>query len=45
MRPWSDVASKFVLPNSLKTVSDLLVNTADSSEVRMVLVLDKEGML
>ena len=45
LRPWNDVAPKFILPNSLQTVSDLLVNTADASEVRMVLVLDKEGMI
>ena len=45
LKPWSDVAPKFILPNSLKTVSDLLINTTDSSEVRMVLVLDKEGMI
>ena len=45
LKPWSDVASTFILPNSLKTVSDLLVNTTDASDVRMVLVLDKEGMI
>ena len=45
LKPWSDVAPKFILPNSLKTISDLLLNTTDSSEVRMLLVLDKEGMI
>ena len=45
LRPWSDVAPKFILADSLKTVSDLLANTTDSSEIRMVLVLDKEDMI
>ena len=45
LKPWSDIASGFTLPNSSKTVSDLLESTADYSEVRMVLILDKEGMI
>ena len=44
LKPWNDIAPEFTLPNSSATVSDLLVNTTDSSEVRMVLILDKEGM-
>ena len=45
LKPWSDIAPEFTLPSSSATISDLLVNTADSSEVRMVLILDKEGMI
>ena len=45
LKPWNDIAPEFTLPNSSATVSDLLVNTTDSSEVRMVLILDKEGMI
>ena len=45
LKPWNDIAPEFTLPSSSATVSDLLVNTTDSSEVRMVLVLDKEGMI
>ena len=45
LKPWSDIAPEFTLPSSSATISDLLVNTADSSEIRMVLVLDKEGMI
>ena len=45
LKPWNDIAPEFTFPNSSATVSDLLVNTTDSSEVRMVLILDKEGMI
>ena len=45
LKPWSDIAPEFTLPDSSQTVSDLLENTADISEVRMVLILDKEGMI
>ena len=45
LKPWNDIAPEFTLPNSSATISDLLVNTTDSSEVRMVLILDKEGMI
>ena len=45
LKPWSDIAPEFTLPDSFQTISDLLKNTADCSEVRMVLILDKEGMV
>ena len=45
LKPWSDIAPEFTLPDSSQTVSDLLENSADFSEVRMVLILDKEGMI
>jgi len=44
LKPWSDITPQFILPNSLKSVSDLLVNTDDSSDINMVLILDTEGM-
>ena len=43
LKPWNDIASEFTLPYSSVTVSDLLANTTDSSDIRMVLILDKEG--
>jgi 2-amino-4-hydroxy-6-hydroxymethyldihydropteridine diphosphokinase len=45
LKPWSDIAPEFTLPDSSQTVSDLLENTTDISDVRMVLILDKEGMI
>ena len=42
LKPWSDIAPGFTLPDLSQTVSDLLENTADCSKVRMVLILDKE---
>ena len=45
LKPWSDIAPEFTLQNSSKTVSNLLENTTDISDVRMVLILDKEGMI
>ena len=45
LKPWSDIAPEFTLPDSSQTVSDLLENRADNLEVRMVLIFDKEGMI
>ena len=45
LKPWSDIAPEFTLPDSSQTVSALLENSADFSELRMVLILDKEGMI
>ena len=45
LKPWSDISPEFTLPDSSQTVSDLLDNTTDISQVRMVLILNKEGMI
>ena len=45
LKPWSDIAPEFTLPDSSQTVSDLLEITTDYSEVRMVLILDKKGLI
>ncbi len=45
LKPWSDISPEFTLPDSSQTIFDLLENTADISVVRMVLILDKEGMI
>ncbi len=45
LKTWHDIAPEFSVPNSPGTISDLLSNTIDSSEIRMVLILDKEGMI
>ena len=45
LKPWSDIAPAFTLPDSAQSVFDLLKNTTDISEVRMVLIFDKEGMI
>ena len=42
LKPWKDIASNFRLPESSATIADLLDNTKDDSQVRMVLILDKE---
>ena len=42
LKPWKDIASNFRLPESSATIADLLDNTKDHSQVRMVLILDKE---
>ena len=43
LKPWKDIAPNFRLPESSATISDLLDNTEDNSQVRMVLILDKEN--
>ena len=45
LKPWSDIAPEFTLPYSSQTVADLLENSADISEVSMVLILDNQGMI
>ena len=42
LKPWKDIAPNFRLPESSATIADLLDNTEDNSQVRMVLILDKE---
>ena len=43
LKPWKDIAPNFRLPESSATIADLLDNTEDDSQVRMVLILDKEN--
>ena len=43
LKPWKDIAPNFRLPESSTTIADLLDNTEDDSQVRMVLILDKEN--
>ena len=45
LKPWNDIAPEFILPNCSETISDLLINTDDASNVRMVLILDNDGMI
>ena len=42
LKPWKDIASNFRLPESSATIANLLDKTEDDSQVRMVLILDKE---
>ena len=42
LKPWKDIAPNFRLPEGSATIADLLDNTKDDSQVRMVLILDKE---
>ena len=43
LKPWKDIAPNFRLPENSLTITDLLDNTEDDSQVRMVLILDKEN--
>ena len=45
LKPWSDISPEFNIPHYAVKVSDLLENTNDNSDIRMVLILDKEGMI
>ena len=45
LKPWNDIAPKFRVPGQNALVSEILENTDDKSDVRMVLILDKKGML
>ena len=43
LKPWKDIAPNFRLPGNSLTITDLLDNTKDGSQMRMVLILDKEN--
>ena len=45
LKPWNDIAPKFVVPGQNAMVSEILENTDDDSDVRMVLIFDKEEMI
>ena len=45
LKPWNDIAPNFKVPGQNALVSDILENTVDNSDVRMVLILDKKGEL
>ena len=45
LKPWKDISPDFLIPGFSATVSDLLDNTADTSDIRMILIFDKEGMI
>ena len=45
LKPWNNIAPKFVVPGQNAMVSEILENTDDDSDVRMVLIFDKEGMI
>ena len=44
LKPWNDIAPKFKVPGENALVSEILENTEDNSDVRMVLIFDKEDM-
>ncbi len=45
LKPWNDIAPKFVVPGQNAMVSEILENTDDDSDVHMVLIFDKEGII
>jgi len=45
LKPWNDIAAQFTIPGQNATVSAILKTTNDDSDVRMVLIIDKEEMI
>ena len=45
LKPWNDIDPDYLVPNYSANVSELLENTEDNSDIRMVLIFDKEGMI
>ena len=45
LKPWNDIAPDYSVPNYFAKVRELLENTNDNSETRMVLIFDKESMI
>ena len=42
LKPWKDIAPNFKLPDSSLTITELLDTIDDDSQVRMVLIMDKD---
>ena len=45
LKPWSDIAPDYLVPNYSAKVCELLDNTDDNSDTRRVLIIDKEGII
>ena len=45
LKPWNDIAPEFKVPGQNATVSNILENTDDDSDVSMVLIFDEEEMI
>ena len=45
LKPWNDIDPDYLVPNYSAKVSELLKNTEDDSDIRMVLIFDKEEMI
>ena len=45
LKPWNDIAPNFIIPNYSVKVCEMLYNSDDLSEARMVLIFDKKGII
>ena len=45
LKPWNDIDPDYSVPNYSAKVSELLENTEDNSDIRMVLIFDEERMI
>ena len=45
LKPWNDIDPDYSVPNCSAKVSELLENTEDNSDIRMVLIFDKDKMI
>ena len=45
LKPWNDIAPEYLIPKYSAKISELLDNINDDSEINMVLIFDKEGMI
>ena len=45
LKPWNDIDPDYSVPNYSAKINELLKNTKDNSDIRMVLIFDKEGMI
>ena len=43
LKPWKDIAPNFKLPDNSLTITELLDTIDDDSQVRMVLIMDKDN--
>ena len=43
LKPWKDIAPNFQLPGNSLTITELLDTIDDDSQVRMVLIMDKDN--
>jgi 2-amino-4-hydroxy-6-hydroxymethyldihydropteridine diphosphokinase len=45
LKPWNDIDPDYLVPNYSAKVSEMLENTEDESDIRLVLIFDKDEII
>ena len=45
LKPWNDIAPNLILPTYSKTINDLLINSKDNSDIKMLLIINNGNLI